>query len=196
MSMPSPLLTSNRNSSICVFRSISVRRRSSSKAPSRRSTSASRCCSASRWFFRSFRSGSNLNENFFTGACSRAARLPRQDNPHLGELRQSGHGRRELHQFLHPLPQEFLRLVAHPDGGVHQQTRSALISADGDQVLILLIGGQKLLEAVGAPAVLVGGYVGHRAADARQDVDGRPMRLLRQFAREHDVAVQNAPHCI
>src|SRR5262245_47940155 len=132
MSISTPLLPSERNSSICVFRSASVRRRSASSASSRRSTSASRCCCASRWFFRSFRSGSNLNENFFTGTCSRAARLPRQDNPHLGELRQPGHGRRERRLFIHPLPQEFLRLVAHPDGGVHQRVRSALVSADGD----------------------------------------------------------------
>src|SRR5262249_23212644 len=162
MSISAPLLPSDRSSSICVLRSASVRRRSASRASSRRRTSASRCCRTSRWFFRSVSSGSSLKENFFTGIYSRSDSLPRECHPHLGELCQPGDGRRERRLLFHPLPQEFLRLVAHPDGGVYERVRTALISADRDQVLVLLVGGQKLLEAVGVAAVFIGDNVGHR----------------------------------
>ena len=102
----------------------------------------------------------------------------------LGGLRVKLHSRLpglvQRTRLVDPLAEKLVQLVLHLDGRVDRPVAAAAVGADGDQVLVVAVGGQQLADARGRLAVLLGGDVGHEPAEAAEHVDrpdsgrGRP----------------------
>ena len=81
--------------------------------------------------------------------------------------------------------------VVRTEAGIGLRVAAGHVGAHGQQVAIALVARVHGLEVAGHLLLARVGHVVHDARDGLLDVDGRVVALLRQLAREHEVAVQN-----
>ena len=89
------------------------------------------------------------------------------------------------------LHEEFLHRRPQLDGRVDARIAALLVGADGDEVAMLLVDGQRLAEAARELGVLGRDDLVHHAADRGFDVDRRIVAGFGDAPRQHDVAVED-----
>src|SRR5579872_4680002 len=98
---------------------------------------------------------------------------------------------REIHTFVHVLLQKLLHARPECDGVIDPRIAAALIGADGNEIAVVLIRGERLAELPGGLDLLRSDDFMHRAAHRGFHVDSRVVTAFRDAARQYDMSVEN-----